>query len=324
MSAQWPEPVFVDGLDGADGVIGTTNAGFSKAQPIGLPQFVSPLPNSTSGYVFRQLFMQALASWTPAALNTPHPSAGLTPDYSTWYLIAEGPREDCGAGIVKWQRTYSQVPASWSDYSEALAYNLIGTTPYLPAIYSAGTVMKPGRFRRTERVPCRVQTDYFFVAATTGACLPVDDPITGTAIPWGTTPSEGNIPVIFALAYCQQWVVGSTQYGGYDFRQDYVSDYTFGYQIGETTPSYLATSSGVMAPTTPTQTQYLAMCLDASKNGWGATVSQQVLITTASPTLVNVPTSVYGGQLAAENSTLERWQRSGNIWVRRTKYVLAR
>ena len=293
MSLQWPLPTYTDG-------------DFTVAAPIGIPVFNSPLPNTTAQYVFKQQFMQYLANVSPLALNTAHPSAGLFPDYSAYYLIAESEKEDCGGGVVKWWRTYSAIPASYNDWGD-LAYNFIGAGPI--GAMTSGNV---GRLRSTDRVKCRIQNDFFMIG------VGFTDPITGAVVSSGSFTSPGIIPEIWALQYCQQVIISGTQYGGLFYKQDYVCDSVT-----------IDANVGWLVQTTPTATQYAAMVLDAAKNEWGATASRQVLDTSGSVALVSItsPTvsspTVYGGQLVAENSTIERWQRSGNIWVRKTKYILA-
>jgi hypothetical protein len=275
---------------------------FTTAKPVSLPVFSSPLPNSTAQLVFKQDFMQLLANVAPLALNTAHPSSGMAPDYSSYYLIAEGEKQDMGGGIVRWTRTYSAVPASYDDWG-AYAYQFIGTGPIGPM-----TSSQVGRLRFTERVTCRVQNDFFKLGAT------VTDPITGASV---TPTTPGGIPQIFALAYCQQFIFSTVQYGGFFYRQDYVTD------------SLVNANVGFLCITTPSATDYSNMIADAAVNGWGAGKSYQVLTGTG-PVLVDTASlntaghTYYKGQLVAEDSSLERWQRSGNIWVRSTKYVLAR
>jgi hypothetical protein len=112
-------------------------------------------------------------------------------------------------------------------------------------------------------------------------------------------------------------LTGEVQYGGYFYRQDYVSDYL------------LSTTVGWLTVSTPSATDYQNMIADAAANGWGAGKSFQVLGGT-SPVLVDVASlntaghTYYKGQLVAEDSSLERWQNAGSIWVRKTIYVLAR
>jgi hypothetical protein len=293
----WPAPTYADG-------------DFTIAKPCALPVFSSPLPNVTDQSMFRQPFMQFAANVAPLALNTPYSGSaggciygsGYVPDLSTYFLIKEGEKQDLGNGIVRWERTYSQVPASYDDW-QSYAYNIIGTAPIGPM-----TSNQVGRMRSSERVTCRIQNDFFKLGAT------VTDPITGASV---TPTTPGGIPQIFALAYCSQFLTGEVQYGGYFYRQDYVSDYL------------LSTTVGWLTVSTPSATDYQNMIADAAANGWGAGKSFQVLGGT-SPVLVDVASlntaghTYYKGQLVAEDSSLERWQNAGSIWVRKTIYVLAR
>lgn len=265
--------------------------------------FRSPIPATTAEYVFDQPWT-ALRSLTsiPTALGTAHPSAGLTPDYSTWYCVAEGEKQDVGNGIVKWNRTYAQKPASHDEW-ESYSYNFVGFAPL-----GAGSVQQVGRFRFSDRVTTRVQHDYFLIAAT-----------------GGDYTSAGAIPVNRAFKYVTQPIISGTQYGGYNYLQDYVCD------------SAQVASVGYLWPTVPSATQYLAMCKDALVNGWAAGVSQQ-LLGGSTPALINVssmatyPTTYPSGtppivtcqygQIVAEDSQLSRWM--GPIYLRQTRYVLAR
>lgn len=293
MSNQWAAPDYIDG-------------NLATAQPCGVPVFRSPLPNTAAEYVFDQPFMQLRANVSALALGTAHPSAGLTPDYSTYVLVAEGEKQDVGGGLVRWNRTYAAVPDTHDEW-ESYAYNFIGTGPY-----GALASNYVGRLRFVERVTSRVRHEYFMVGA-------------GQTY---TTP--GAIPVNRAFAYVTQFLDGSTQYGGYYYRTDYLfDDPGFGH--------LLVTNVGTLSPSIPSATQYAAMIKDASANAWAAGVSQQIL-TTDLPPLIDIsgmavypatypsgsPPSVtcLYGQIVAEDSQLSRW--FGPIYVRQTRYVLAR
>src|ERR1035441_6187763 len=123
MSLLWPLPDYADG-------------DFTKVQPVGLAVFSSPLPNTTIPQTFKQPFVQYLKDVVALALNTPYAgsgagcvcAAGLTPELSSYFLIAEGPKHDVGGGIVRWDRTYSAVPATWYDW-ETMAYSFVGSAP---------------------------------------------------------------------------------------------------------------------------------------------------------------------------------------------------
>src|SRR6266851_4505981 len=113
MANQWPTATYIDG-------------DFTTAQPCSLPVFSSPISATTDEYTFTQDFIIARASYTATALNTLHPSNGKTPDYSSFWLVAEGERRDIEGGMVRWTRTYAKKPASYSDF-ETYPYSFIGT-----------------------------------------------------------------------------------------------------------------------------------------------------------------------------------------------------
>src|SRR5690348_5458176 len=109
MANQWPTATYTD-------LITATPVACS------LPQFSSPIPGNTKEYFFTQDFMclrpTAGVDLSVDITGTPvaHPSAGLSPDYSGFYLVAEGERRDMGGGMVRWTRTYARVPDSYSDF----------------------------------------------------------------------------------------------------------------------------------------------------------------------------------------------------------------
>lgn len=298
MADQWPVPTYVDG-------------DFTTAQPVGVPVFRSPLPATTAEYVFDQPFVQFRKYVSALALGTAHPSSGKTPDYSTYVLVSEGPKEDLGGGVVRWQRTYAALPASHDEW-ETASLNIIGTSPLGPL--SSAYV---GRYRRTIPVTTRVQHDYFLI----------DSGATETTY---VKHTPGNIPTLRAFDWVQQYLAGSpaVQYGGWHQKSDYVSD------------SYIAsTNVGVLLPTVPTESQYAAMIKDAAVNGWNAGTSFEKL-TSDLPPIVDLTgaqtyptaqtaftkrdfpavTSFYG-QFAVEDSRIMRWM--GPFYVRQARFVLA-
>jgi len=77
--------------------------------------------------------MQFRKDFAALALNTVHPSGGLTPDYSTFRLVSEGDRRDMTGGVVRWPRQYAIVPDTYSDF-ETYPYSFIGSTTIVDAI----------------------------------------------------------------------------------------------------------------------------------------------------------------------------------------------
>jgi hypothetical protein len=295
MADQWPAPDFIDG-------------NMATAQPCSLPVLSSPIPGSSVEYLLTQDFMQLRKNVSAAAIGTAHPSSGKTPDYSSFVLVSEGPKQDQGNGVCRWTRTYAALPASHDEW-ESYVYNFVGSSPVGPL--SSAYV---GRYRFSKRVTCRVQHDYYIVMAGT----PTDY----------LKNSAGDIPIIRSFDYVQQYLVTSTQYGSWYQKSDYLSD-----------SALAGVNVGTLLPTVPTETQYASMMKDAASNGWNAGTAHQIL-TTDAPPLVNLSgaqtynttqtaftkrnfpavTSFYG-QLVAEDSILSRWQ--GNIYLRQTRLVLA-
>jgi hypothetical protein len=271
MSAQWPANLLNDG-------------DFTTAQPIGIPEFISPLPFSTTGYLFTQEFMQFQANYSPLPLNTSHPSSGKTPDYSTYFLVKESERRDMGGGLVKWKRTYATKPATHDEF-ESFAYNFIGFTGVfitsavgtlsggegLP-IAVVNPVIATGRPRKNRIVTSRVQHDYFLIGSSGS----------GLATPDYSTPA--GIPQLF--------------------QQDYVAG---GSATIGTWVDYLMDAVGIYPATIPSRSTYEGWMASAVSLGWG---SGTVNPGTSNP-----------GQILAEDSRISRWQ--GNIWVRQLRYVLA-
>jgi len=153
MPSQWPAPDYTDG-------------DINVAQPCSLPELSSPIPATTAEYLLRQDFQQFRKDFAPLALDTAHPSAGLTPDYSAYKLVAEGERKDIGGGLVRWTRTYALVPATHNEF-ESFGYTFIGFTGVWYSIVSGGAnpIAVTGRPRFTRVVSTRVQQDYFLTAS---------------------------------------------------------------------------------------------------------------------------------------------------------------
>lgn len=168
MSLQWPAPDYVDG-------------GLTSAAACSLPEFFPVLPSTTAEYAFRQDFMQLRANFAPTAMDTAHPSAGLTPDYSDYLLVREDVRRDVGGGLVRWTRTYAKKPADYDDF-ESFAYQFIGFAGNFQSVVvsgagvgaGAGSVLVTGRPRRTQIVSSRIANAFFHVGGSGEPATPAD------------------------------------------------------------------------------------------------------------------------------------------------------
>src|SRR5216117_1546170 len=176
MNLQWPD------LEVFDGDLATARA-------CGLPQFSSPIPSSTTPYVFTQEWCQLLKAFIALSLNTPHPSANMVPDYSPYVLVAEGPRSDMGGGMIKWVRTYARVPESHDEW-ESYSYPFIGLTGRWIRGNQSQSVTATGRNRQSKVVSSRIAHDYFLTGPNQTYVTPASIPIIqGQSYLAGATPS---------------------------------------------------------------------------------------------------------------------------------------
>lgn len=273
----------------------------TTAAPVGVPIFESPIPLTTAKYVFTQEW-QGPADFAAVKLNTPHPTAGQVPDYSSYLLVEEGPRRDVGGGQVRWTRTYAQVPASYSIF-ESFPNSFIGTE----IVTSGGVIIT--RDRQNWTVPSRIQFDYFLTPNPGDPPINAVDPITLDTV---SLSSPGDIEVIQDMIYCFQNTLNGVIYGGITLSTNVINP------------------SNSTDPTWPSSNDYLSnMMADALANRWKSKVTMVKLFTDNNLNpgghmagVVDTAASVQGGQIPAEPCRLDLWK--GNIWVRRTRYVLAR
>lgn len=134
-----------------------TDGDYTVATAVSNVELSQPFKRDKGMYLLSQKFWQFLANFVPLALNTPYPSV----PYTSYVLVSESQLRDLGGGIVEWERTYAQVPASRDDWT-TIGYQFIG---YFGTqgnfIATPGTII--GRPRQTVTVPCRVQNDYYLV-----------------------------------------------------------------------------------------------------------------------------------------------------------------
>jgi hypothetical protein len=274
-----------------------TDGPYNIATPVSQAVFSSPIPGVKDELVLTQKWQMTRASYDsvgPASVGTAHPT------YSSFKLMSEGPREEVPGGVVEFERTYAKRPAEHIE-PEDYVYSFIG---YTQSIGGGGYQTTP---RRNLKVRSRVYYDYFVADGTSQT----DSLLGGTP----TITTDGDIPVALAMAYVSQGSVGGATFGGLSMPVDFLN------------------LQGTVLPTWPTADQYLAMIADALTNKWAATKSKVVAF--ASSTLLGGPpptsghaagvidagSSVQGGLIPVETSSVERWM--GNIFVRKTRYVLA-
>jgi hypothetical protein len=268
----WGKTAFVDG--GID----------VSAAPVGVPQFSSPIPLSTTKYVMTEEWQGPFT--TPALpLNTPHWSVGLNPDYSAYILVEESDRRDLGGGQVRWTRRYALVPQSYS-LPQPFPYSFIGFF----GSWGQNVQIPQGRNRDLLTVESRVAFDFFLV-----------DPVNGDNV--NTFTSQWKIPIITAQKYRLVAPYGTTWWTDIDW-------------LSDAPPFTIAT--------TPSRTTYNGWQANASKYGWSSgqvVYKWGVASDNVTPTFDASGTQANPGQICAEDSQIDIWM--GNIFVRKTRFVLA-
>ena len=148
---------------------------FTVATAVSKPRYSQPFQGDSGFYVLQQDFQQFVDNFAPLALNTPHPV------YATFFLTNESAHQTMDGGVIRWTRTYCQVPSSRNDVS-SINYRFIG---YAFQTTSVGSVISTlvGRPRVTRTVAARVQHDYYLV---------------GTG---GTYTNPSGIPILLEQAY---------------------------------------------------------------------------------------------------------------------------
>lgn len=137
----------------------------------GPARFSQPFDGTAFIYILEQDYVIRVGFYTPLALGTP------SPDFGTYLLVKESPLQPVGVGdIVKWTRTYAQVPATRYDFT-SIAYTFPGWMNYRSSLLIPDTSYVPGRAQFTKTVTCRIQYDYFQIGVapyTTADLIPVN------------------------------------------------------------------------------------------------------------------------------------------------------
>lgn len=146
----------------------------TSAQVQGGPRKSFPFEGDNASFVLEQDYIVALTSFSPLALDTAHGT------YTNAYLVKESQQENIGGGLVKWTRTYAQIPASRSDY-ETFNFKFPGLlsttgnteTPYDQYWVQAGN----GRDPFTATSNSRMLSEYFLCASGQTYETPSEIPI---------------------------------------------------------------------------------------------------------------------------------------------------
>lgn len=155
---------------------------WSTPQQHGSTRLTTVFDGDNSFLVLEEDYVQEISSFTPLDLNHQHASP-----YGTYYLVKESALQPIIGDMVKWTRTYAQIPATRSDYS-TVAYRFIGYAGIfgvLNPLPGQGTTYTPGRPVQLMSVPCEIVNEYFMV---------------GTG---GSYPNPLSIPINLAQKYYQ-------------------------------------------------------------------------------------------------------------------------
>jgi hypothetical protein len=253
----------------------------------GVAVFSNPFPGVASQYRLDQELMAY--QWSefnaaPLPLNTVHP------DYPGYYLTAESERSDVGNGLVKWKRTYCQIPAERYEASSLLylypgidlAYTVPGTPTVVPV---------------SRRIPTSIATnarlvyDYYIIDSS-------------GMLPGGYT-DFAQIPVITHQKFYYQVFNGLAVIGLGELNPPWVIDASTGFS-----PATFQVTGGTL----PTAQNYL------SAQGKPFNVAGAFSQPTETGGVLSgggLPTGY--GWMAANDSQLSRWQ--GNIFQRITTFI---
>jgi hypothetical protein len=140
-----------------------TSGNFASPVACGPPLFSAPIPGVNTLYLLTQDFMVNAASFSPIALDTPHP------DNAAFLLVAESPPSDVTGLKLRWTRTYAKVPTAHTDYTTTV-YNFIGLygDVYTLATWSVGIWVENSalaRLRFNKSALVKISFDYFLCAA---------------------------------------------------------------------------------------------------------------------------------------------------------------
>lgn len=188
-----------------------TDGNFDLAEAISDFRFSAPFVQYgvNTLYVVEQDFVINRNSFSPLAIDTPHPTL------SGYFLAAETPMQPVAlADTVRWTRRYSQVPSTFSHAG--------GTYPYTFPVMWTGLNDTSRLFPQNITVSSRVQVDFFH--SIDSDSVPVIEPQryviatspnTDATSPWGqpvvTNAGFGVTPTIPDLATYQSWIAGGVE-----------------------------------------------------------------------------------------------------------------
>jgi len=93
----------------------TQSAFTGVAVTVGPVEWLTAFEGQNDRVYFRQQYQQDIASWTPLALNTAHPTG------TTYLLVRESEIQNVGGGQQRWYRYYACTPPQRVEYTSYAA-----------------------------------------------------------------------------------------------------------------------------------------------------------------------------------------------------------
>lgn len=149
-----------------------TDGLLTTAQTVGGARKSFPFEGDVSSFIVEQDYHVLLTSYSPLALSTAHGT------YTNAYLVRESALENIGAGVVKFTRTYAQIPASRDEYS-TFAFQFPGLygTQAPPYAFVYWVVADDGRDPFLATSSSRVRYEYYLCETgqtyTTPSAIPI-------------------------------------------------------------------------------------------------------------------------------------------------------
>ena len=128
----------------------------TTAQTMGGARKSFPFEGDNATFIVEQDYQVSLTSYSPLALSTAHGT------YTNAYLVRESELENLGAGVVKFTRTYAQIPATRDEYG-TFAFQFPGLRGALipPYAFQYWTVADDGRDPYLDVGSSRLKHEYF-------------------------------------------------------------------------------------------------------------------------------------------------------------------
>lgn len=94
---------------------------WSEAQPTGAKRWLRPFPELNTNFIYEQDYTQRLSDFLDDEVSI----GSAHPDDPTFFMVEESTPQNLGGGMVRFTRTYSQIPPARKEY-ESFAFTFPG------------------------------------------------------------------------------------------------------------------------------------------------------------------------------------------------------